>query len=63
MNKPIVKYQKSKYNYIRVGKNAYVRLADTDYEEVASTSTVLHYDEISGTFETKNTFYMLETYE
>jgi hypothetical protein len=60
--KPVVKYQPLSVAKIEVGLPAVV-IAEDHYShlifpgEVVRTSTVLQYDEESGDFETRNTFY------
>lgn len=60
--KPVVKYNTYKYGSIEVGLPAVVVALDHPSHlilpgEVVRTSTVLAYDEVTGDFETRNTFY------
>ena len=64
--KPVVEYTASELNFIKVGFGAHVvalnHPGNENYnggEGAVYTSTVISYDEDSGTFETRNTIYKL----
>ncbi len=67
-NKPIVHYRPNVADYIRVGEAASVCTTDhwsylVSNKGVVHTSKVLHYDNVTGVFETLNTVYKPEEKE